>query len=73
MVKRPIFAKRVLVLPPDYSAWVQAAANFARCSPEDVVCLALREWVRLPHRQDFARAVSRSVPSLPRQRRKKPP
>ena len=61
MVKRPIFAKRVLVLPPDYAVWVQAAANYARCSPEDVVCLALREWVRLPHRVDFARDVSRSI------------
>lgn len=72
MVKRPIFAKCVLVLPPDYSAWVQAAANYARCSPEDVVCLALREWVRLPHRVDFARVVSRSIPA-PRKGRKKPP
>lgn len=70
MVKRPIFAKRVLVLPPDYAVWVQAAAQFAKCSPEEVVCLALREWVRLPHRQDFARAVSRSLGRNPR---KKPP
>ena len=72
MVKRPIFAKRVLVLPPDYAVWVQAAAQFAKCSPEEVVCLALREWVRLPHRQDFARAVSHTVP-MPRKGRKKPP
>lgn len=61
MVKRPIFAKRVLVLPPDYSAWVQAAANFARCSSEDIICMALREWVRLPDRVDFAREVSFSM------------
>ncbi len=61
MVKRPIFAKRVLVLPPDYSAWVQAAADFAHCSPEDVICMALREWVRLPDRVDFAREVSFSM------------
>lgn len=72
MVKRPIFAKRVLVLPPDYAVWVQAAAQFAKCSPEEVVCLALREWVRLPHRQDFARDVSRTIP-VPRRGRKKPP
>ena len=72
MIKRPIFAKRVLVLPPDYAVWVQAAANYARCSPEDVVCLALREWVRLPHRVDFAREVSRSIPAG-RNPRKKPP
>ena len=72
MVKRPIFPRRVIVLPPSYNRWVQAAANYARCAPEDVVCLALREWVRLPHRHDFARAVSRSVP-MPRKGRKKPP
>ena len=72
MRKSPIYPRRVLCLPPEYALWVQAAANFAKCSPEDVVCLALREWVRLPHRQDFARAVSRSVP-MPRKGRKKPP
>ena len=72
MRSKPIYPRRVLCLPPEYALWVQAAAQFARCSPEDVVCLALREWVRLPHRQDFARAVSRSVP-MPRKGRKKPP
>lgn len=72
MRNKPIYPRRVLCLPPDYAVWVQAAAEYARCSPEDVVCLALREWVRLPHRQDFARAVSRSAP-LPRKARKKPP
>ena len=72
MRNKPIYPRRVLCLPPEYALWVQAAANFAKCSPEDVVCLALREWVRLPHRQDFARAVSRSVP-MPRKGRKKPP
>ena len=72
MRNKPIYPRRVLCLPPDYAVWVQAAANYARCSPEDVVCLALREWVRLPHRVDFAREVSRSV-SMPRKSRKKPP
>ena len=72
MRNKPIYPRRVLCLPPDYAVWVQAAAEYARCSPEDVVCLALREWVRLPHRQDFARAVSRSVP-MPRKGRKKQP
>ncbi len=72
MRSKPIYPRRVLCLPPEYAVWLQAAANYAKCSPEDVVCLALREWVRLPHRQDFARAVSRSVP-MPRKGRKKPP
>ena len=72
MRNSPIYPRRVLCLPPEYAVWVQAAANMARCTPEDVVCLALREWVRLPHRQDFARAVSRTVP-MPRKGRKKPP
>ena len=72
MRSKPIYPRRVLCLPPEYAVWLQAAANYARCSPEDVVCLALREWVRLPHRQDFARAVSRSVP-MPRKGRKKQP
>lgn len=72
MRNNPIYPRRVLCLPPDYAVWVQAAAEYARCSPEDVVCLALREWVRLPHRVDFARDVSRSAP-LPRKGRKKPP
>lgn len=72
MRSKPIYPRRVLCLPPEYAVWLQAAAEFARCSPEDVVCLALREWVRLPHRQDFARAVSRTVP-MPRKGRKKPP
>ena len=72
MRNKPIYPRRVLCLPPDYAVWVQAAAKYARCSPEDVVCLALREWVRLPHRQDFARAVSRTVP-MPRKGRKKQP
>lgn len=57
MVKRPIFAKRVLVLPPDYNRWVQAAASYARCAPETVICLALRDWLRSPDRADFAQAV----------------
>ncbi len=72
MRSKPIYPRRVLCLRPEYALWVQAAANYAKCSPEDVVCLALREWVRLPHRQDFARAVSRTVP-MPRKGRKKPP
>lgn len=72
MRSKPIYPRRVLCLPPEYAVWLQAAANYAKCSPEDVVCLALREWVRLPHRQDFARAVSRSVP-MPRKGRKKQP
>lgn len=70
MRKSPVFPRRVLVLPPDYAVWVQQAAKFAKCSPEEVVCLALREWVRLPHRRDFALDVSRS---LGVNRRKKPP
>lgn len=72
MRNKPIYPRRVLCLPPEYALWVQAAANFAKCSPEDVVCLALREWVRLPHRQDFARAVTQSIPAA-RRGRKKPP
>ena len=72
MPNKPIYPRRVLCLPPDYAVWLQAAANYAKCTPEDVICLALREWVRLPHRQDFARAVSRTVP-MPRKGRKKPP
>ena len=72
MRNKPIYPRRVLCLPPDYAVWLQAAANYAKCTPEDVICLALREWVRLPHRQDFARAVSRTVP-MPRKGRKKPP
>lgn len=65
---RPLYPRRVLVLPAKYALWVQAAANYARCTPEDVLCLALRDWVRLPHRRDFARAVSRSL-----KRRSEPP
>ena len=72
MRNKPIYPRRVLCLPPDYAVWVQAAAEYARCSPEDVVCLALREWVRLPHRQDFARAVTHTIPAA-RRSRKKPP
>ena len=71
MRNKPIYPRRVLCLPPNYAVWLQAAANYARCSPEDVVCLALREWVRLPHRQDFARAVTHTIPA--RRGRKKPP
>ena len=73
MRSKSIYPRRVLCLPPDYALWVQAAAQFAGCPREAVICPALREGVRLPHRQDFARAVPRSVPSLPRQGRKKPP
>ena len=40
MRNKPIYPRRVLCLPPDYAVWVQAAAEYARCSPEDVVCLA---------------------------------
>lgn len=72
MRSKPIYPRHVLCLPPEYAVWLQAAANYAKCSPEDVVCLALREWVRLPHRQDFACAVSHTVP-MPRKGRKKPP
>ena len=55
MRNKPIYPRRVLCLPPDYAVWgCKPLPNYARCSPEDVVCLALREWVRLPHRVDFA-------------------
>ena len=72
MRSKPIYPRRVLCLPPEYAVWVQAAANYARCSPEDVICLALREWVRLPHRQDFARAVTHTIPAARRGRNKPP-
>lgn len=61
MSKRPIFPRRVIVLPPSYNRWVQAAANYARCAPETVVCLALRDWLRSPDRADFAASVARST------------
>ena len=72
MRKSPIYPPPCSLSPAGLCRLLQAAANYAKCSPEDVVCLALREWVRLPHRVDFARAVSAPAP-LPRKGRKKPP
>lgn len=54
------FRRYVFSLPPRYALWLQAAAKYAKCTPEDVVCLALREWVRSPERCDFARDVERA-------------
>ena len=64
-MKSPDFQHFVFTLPPEYARFVQAAAKYARCSTEQVLCLALRDWVRSPARRDFARAVARSLKKPP--------
>ena len=64
-MKSPDFQHFVFTLPPEYARFVQAAAKYAHCSTEQVLCLALRDWVRSPARRDFAREVARTLKKPP--------